>query len=170
MLNPKPTKNGIQIQPYQRLVSLPVKSENVFHFPEGLPAFEDVKEFIFLMRPETTPFVFMHSLNPPDLAFVCMDPFLVYENYAPRISDADTSFLRLQTPEDTLLLAIVTAREDVRECTVNLQAPVVINIQSCVGKQVICDGQQYPVRHKIWEALDRISAENRKARSVQVNS
>jgi flagellar assembly factor FliW len=166
MIKSKPKESGMQIQPYQRLVSLPVKSENIFHFPEGLPAFEDVKEFIFLLRPETMPFVFMHSLNPPDLAFVCMDPFLVCADYEPRISDADTNFLRLSKPDDALLLAIVTAREDVRECTANLQAPLVINIQSCIGKQIICDGQQYPVRFKIWEALDRISAENRKARSM----
>ena len=168
MIKSKPRDSGMQIQPYQRLVSLPVKSENVFHFPEGLPAFEDVKEFIFLLRPETMPFVFMHSLNPPDLAFVCIDPFLVSENYEPRISDADTSFLRLSKPDDVLLLAIVTAREDVHECTANLQAPIVINIQSCIGKQIICESQQYPVRHKIWDALDKISEENRKIQSTQM--
>ncbi len=165
MIKATPQTNGMQIQPYQRLISLPVKSENIFHFPEGLPAFENIKEFIFLLRPETSPFVFMHSLNPPDLAFVCLDPFLVCNEYEPRIGDADTNFLRLSKPEDALLLAIVTAREDVRECTANLQAPLVINIQSCIGKQIICEGQQYPVRHKIWEALDKISAENRKSRA-----
>lgn len=164
----------IKVQPYQRLVSLPVKSENIFHFPEGLPAFESIKDYIFLLRPDTHPFIFMHSLAPPDLAFVCIDPFLVYKEYAPKIGEADSRFLRIEKPEDLLILSIVTMRENVHECTANLQGPIVINIQSSIGKQIICDGQKYPVRHRIWNALenigDEIKATRVKAHSAAVSA
>lgn len=159
MNKPSQRKADMAVQPYQRLVSLPIKSENIFHFPDGLPAFESVKEFIFIMRPDTQPFVFMHSLNPPDLAFVCVDPFLICREYLPKISDADRDFLGLKNQSDALLLAIVTVRDDVRECTANLQGPIVINIQNSIGRQVICEGQNYPVRYNIWNALDRLSEE-----------
>lgn len=158
--------SGMEVKPYQRLVSMPIHSENIFHFPEGLPAFEDVKEFVFLMKPDTQPFMFMHSIKPPDLVFVCIDPFIVCPGYQPRISDADTSFLHLERPEDALVLAIVTVRKDVSETTANLQAPIIINMQTSLGKQIICEGQNYEMRYKIWAALDKIASDPREQKEV----
>lgn len=164
----KKTGAGMEVKPYQRLVSMPIHSENIFHFPEGLPAFETVREFVFLMKPDTQPFMFMHSIQPPDLVFVCIDPFLVCPDYQPRISDADTSFLHLKQPEDVLVLAIVTVRKDVRETTANLQAPIIINMQTSLGKQIICEGQHYEMRYKIWEALDRITSDSKSKKEARM--
>ncbi len=151
------TNGSMTIHPYSRLVSLPVHSENIFHFPEGLPAFENVKEFVFLCKPDTRPFFFMHALNPPDLAFVCVDPFLICPDYQPRISESDAKFLHLERPEDTLLISIVTVTKDMHNITANLQGPVVVNIQACLGKQIICEGQNYPVRYRIWDSLNKLN-------------
>lgn len=148
----------MRVTPYNRLVSMAVHSENIFHFPEGLPAFEHVKEFIFLLQPDTKPFVFMHALKPNDLAFACIDPFIVYPEYRPQISEADRIFLHLDKPDDALILSIVTVRADATRTTTNLQGPIVINIQTSVGKQIICDNQNYPVRHKIWDTIGRINS------------
>jgi flagellar assembly factor FliW len=134
---------------------MPIHSENIFHFPAGIPAFENVKQFLFVMRPATQPFVFMQALEPADLSFVCIDPFLVYPGYNPRISEADASFLHVEKPEDFILFSIVTVHKDARNTTCNLQAPIAINLQACVGKQVICENQNFPIRHRIWDALSR---------------
>jgi flagellar assembly factor FliW len=148
----------MQVLPYSRLVSLPIHAENIFHFPEGLPAFESVKDFVFVHKPDLSPFLFMHALEPSDLSFVCVDPFLVNARYRPTISDADVSALHVQSPADLLLLSIVTVARDVRNTTANLQGPVAINIQACLGKQVICENQHYPVRYRIWDAMEAINA------------
>ena len=155
-------KEPMIINPYSRLVALPVKSENLFHFPEGLPAFENVKEFIFLCKPDTRPFFFMHALNPPDLAFVCIDPFLICPEYQPKISETDVKLLHLERPEDVFLAAIVTVTKDMRDITANIQGPIVINIRASMGKQIICEGQNYPVRYRVWDALSRLEMQQNK--------
>ncbi|NCC52780.1 MAG: flagellar assembly protein FliW [Spartobacteria bacterium] len=152
-------KGSMTVNPYGRLVSLPVHSENVFHFPEGLPAFENVKEFVFLCKPDSRPFFFMHALDPADLAFVCIDPFLVTPDYSPRIPDSDVKFLHLESPEEAFIANIVTVTRDMRDITVNLQGPIVVNIRASLGKQIICDGQKYPVRYRIWDALNKLEVE-----------
>ncbi len=149
-------RDSMSIDPYSRLIALPVQSENIFHFPDGLPAFESTKEFIFLCKPDTRPFFFMQSLNPPDLAFVCIDPFLIYPEYEPNISETDVKRLHLDRMEDALLISIVTVTKDMRDITTNLQGPIVINIRASLGKQIICEGQNYPVRFRMWDALDRL--------------
>lgn len=160
-------KEPMIINPYSRMVALPVKSENIFHFPEGLPAFENVKEFVFLCKPDTRPFFFMHALNPPDLAFVCVDPFLICPEYQPKISDSDVKLLHLERPEDAFLASIVTVTKDMRDITANLQGPIVINIRASMGKQVICEGQNYPVRYRVWDALGRLELQEQKQSTAQ---
>lgn len=147
-------KESMTVKPHTRLVSMPIRPEHIFHFPQGLPAFEEFKNYVFAVKPDTAPFVFMHAVEPSGLSFVCVDPFLVYPKYAPRIGPADQEFLRLSGPEDLLLLCIVTVRPDVRQTTANLQGPIAINIQSCICKQIICEGQSYPVRYAIWDAIE----------------
>jgi len=160
------TQSANEINPYSRLVALPVQSENIFHFPEGIPAFENVKEFVFLSKPDSQPFLFMQALKPQDLNFVCIDPFMLYPEYAPKISMSDCKYLHLNDLTDALVLSIVTVNQDVSETTANLQGPIVINMRACIGKQVICDGQNYPVRFRIWEAIERI--EKQQTASPQV--
>lgn len=163
IVRPMPQKSALSVDPYTRLVALPVHSENIFHFPEGLPAFEEAKEFVFLCKPETRPFFFMQSVSTPDLSFVCIDPFLICEEYAPRISETDVKYLHLESMNDALVVSIVTVSPKLDETTANLQGPVIINIRACICKQVICDGQNYPVRYRIWDALNRMDAMEKRA-------
>ena len=132
----------------------------VFHFPNGLPAFEEVKNFIFACKPETAPFVFMRALEPAQLGFVCIDPFLIRPGYKLDLSDADTAFLEITNPDDVLVLSIVTPSPDVHLTTANLLSPLVVNMRTCQGRQIIIADQNYPVRYCIWEAIKNLSRES----------
>ena len=157
-------KMDFAVNPYSRLVSLPIRPEHIFHFPLGLPAFEEFKNYVFAMKPDTSPFLFMNAIEPAGLSFVCVDPFLVHPNYIPRISPADQEFLRASRPEDILLLSIVTVRPNVHDITANLQGPLAINMHSSIGKQIICEGQNYPVRHRIWDHIESMRTQEESSR------
>ncbi len=150
--NKKPTGNT-----GRRSVQPIIQDESVFEFPEGLPAFEEAKQFVFSCRPETSPLLFMRATEPATLGFVCIDPFLICPEYKPRISDADAAFLEIGDTDEILILSIVTASPDVRKTTANLQGPLAINLRTRKGKQIICDRQDYSVRYAIWEALERLT-------------
>lgn len=154
--NDEKEADALTIKPYTRLVSLPIRPEHIFHFPEGLPAFEDFKDYVFAFKPDMSPFIFMHAVEPPGLSFVCVDPFLVCPGYAPRLGPSDQEFLHIECPEEVLVLSIVTVRPDVRETTANLQGPLAINMRTSIGKQIMCEGRTYPVRYRIWDAIETI--------------
>lgn len=121
------------------------------HFPEGLPAFEQVKEFVILANEEEAPFMWLQAVNVPNLAFILVDPFLINPDYRPDICDADVKRLELDDPSDAFVLAIVNIRNnDDQGITVNLVGPIVINWRKQIGKQVIIQNHlKYSVRHKI---------------------
>lgn len=132
-----------------------VMDENtVIHFPEGIPAFEDSKRFSVILNENIMPFMYMRSLDVNGLGFVCVDPFLVYPEYSALLPPKYVSALQLKTPADALPLCLVTITSDPKETTANLMAPVIINVQSMLGFQIILEN--YPVRYNIWKALEKM--------------
>ena len=126
-----------------------VGSETVIHLPSGLLGFEQVKRYVLSSRVGEEPFQWFRDQNDPALAFVVISPFEVLPNYLPDLPAEDVSYLGLETPEDALLLNIVTLRSRGRS-TVNLKGPIVINRFSLIGKQVIlANAADYSVQHPL---------------------
>lgn len=143
---------------FPQQISQFLKEDMVFHFPDGIPAFEDSKRFVILLNPKIKPFVYLKSLDVEDLGFVCVDPFLVCQDYSINIPAKDLSCLELKDPSMALALSLVTVESDPRETTTNLLAPVLINIENSQGRQVVLT-DEYPVRYKIWEGLEKFEKE-----------
>ncbi len=117
--------------------------------PKGLLGFEDIKNYALTYKPEEEPFAWLSVEGNVSLAFVVMDPFIALPDYQPDIPQADVDFLKLERPEDALLLGIVTIREN-RIPTVNLKGPIVINRHTHIGKQVIiANANAYAVEHPL---------------------
>lgn len=145
------------LTPYQGEMLQSLEKEAVITFPEGVPAFEDAKNFTLVTTEDIKPFLYLKSLEIDELGFVCIDPFLIQKDYHVKITAADLAHLGLKDPKDALVFCFVTVKEDPRENTANLLAPIVVNLQNRTGRQVILDN--YPVRFNIWEGLDSMGNE-----------
>ena len=115
---------------------LPVKPENIITMPLGLLGFEQVKKFVLLAQPGEEPFLWLQMLDNAKQGFVVVSPSSALPDYSPDISAQDTEFLKLQNPDDAIVLNIVTVRAR-GESTVNLKGPIIINRHTLVAKQCI---------------------------------
>jgi flagellar assembly factor FliW len=111
-------------------------SECPIEMPLGLLGLERFKRFSLVTHPEEEPFLWLQVAGEPDLAFLVMSPFVVLPAYQPEIADEDARFLELQSPDDTLIFAIVTVRSG-QDATINLKGPIVLNRRTLRAKQVI---------------------------------
>lgn len=126
-----------------------MRSENIIHLPLGLLGFEQIKRYVLLANPEEAPFRWLQVLDDPTLAFLTISPFDVMPEYAPEISDDDSSFIGLKAPQDALIYNIVTLRPNGR-ATMNLKGPIVLNRFTLTGKQVvIANAAQYALQHPL---------------------
>ncbi len=128
----------------------------VFHFPNGLPGFEQEQAFLFLKRPHTEPLLFLQSLSNPRLCFILLPILVVDPTYSVKLDAEDLDALHLppgrqpKIGEDILCAAIVTSGRGAPEGpTANLMAPVVVNLKEQIGVQVIHGGSPYSHRHPI---------------------
>jgi len=144
---------------------LEVKPENIFSFPEGIPAFEWVKRFVILSKPEEAPFMWLQAVDEPGLAFIVTMPATFHPNYELELSDEDVHFLGLQSPDDALVLCIITvSRERPEMITANLAGPIIINWRTRVGKQVVpLNARDYDVRYDVLGELAKLEARQEKS-------
>jgi len=61
---------------------------------------------------------------------------LALSSYQPDIAEADLAAIGLRTPEDALVLNIVTIHGD-GKATVNLKGPILINRQTLAARQTV---------------------------------
>ncbi len=124
--------------------------ESVLHFSEGLFGFEEEKEFVLLPFDEQEESMLcFQSVKTAELAFVAMNPFFLWKQYAPVLSGKELKDLDVSCSEELCYYVLCVVKDPVSESTVNLKCPVVINDNTRVAKQVILE--QYEMRHLLSE-------------------
>lgn len=131
---------------------LEINEDKIINFPEGLPGFENEKEFfIILNEDEDNPFHWLQSLNSSELSFVILNPFEIFEDYDILLPETAKSKLKIKDEEEVLIYTIVVMPEDITKTTTNLLGPIVINTNEKLGKQVILEENKYQTKHLIFE-------------------
>ena len=128
-----------------------ILEENIINFPSGLLAFEDQKDFTIVdNEDEENPFMWLQSLNNPDLAFVIINPFVFKSDYDFNISESTVEKLKIKSQKDLSIYTIVVIPEDIKEMTANLSGPIIINNKERLGKQIIVDNNDYTTKYKLF--------------------
>jgi|CeladaMinimDraft_18_1061708.scaffolds.fasta_scaffold00758_8 flagellar assembly factor FliW len=135
-----------------RFGTIVVDEREIYAFERGIPGFEDHKAFVIVSPEEDEPFSFLQSVSDPDLAFIMIDPFLFYRHYEFELPDNVAQELKITTPEQVVVRAIVTIRDKLESSTINLVAPIIINAEARLGRQVVLDKSAYTTRHPLFAA------------------
>jgi flagellar assembly factor FliW len=122
-----------------------VPSERIVHLPEGLIGYPTAQHFALLesSRPGSL-FHFLLCVDLPELGFVVCDPGTFWPGYLgdlPRPENGD--------PAQTVVLVLVTVPANPREMTANLMAPLMIDLRTRQGAQVVLDNGRYSTRHPV---------------------
>lgn len=91
----------------------------------------------------------LQALDAPFHAFVVTDPWGIIPDYAPEISDQDAEDLGLASFQDARVFGILTVPGDPKEISINLRAPIVVNVARRVAKQVVLLNDEYHTRHLV---------------------
>lgn len=122
---------------------------DVFVFPWGLPGFSDLRRFLALSLAEQPNFVWLQSVDDPKIALPAADPWQIFPDYEPRMPAYATEALELQNAEDFTILCIVVVTKDAEEMTMNLMAPIVLNLKTRRARQVMLENSPYSVKTPI---------------------
>lgn len=130
-----------------RFGELEVKTESIVTIVGGIVGFPAESKYVLLEY--NPPFSWLQSTENPILAFVVVNAAEFGDAYVVPLPYGDHE-LDLKDTDDVAILNLVTVRDDPTLTTVNLKAPVIVNLRTMKGRQVILDDERYPVRLPLW--------------------
>jgi flagellar assembly factor FliW len=109
-------------------------------FPRGLIGFPEARRYVLLERPGQ-PVAWLQSLDVPGLAFPVIDGSAVAGTYPDPPAAKLARDAGLATAEPVVLIVVAVRKG--RELVANLLAPLVIDLASRSGAQIVLDPKKY---------------------------
>jgi len=132
-----------------------IEESKIIHFQNGIIGFPNLTQFALIYDEEKkgeSVISWLQSLDEGAFAIPVMNPTIVKEDYDPYVDDELLKPLGNLTPENLCVLVSIKVPEDITKMTVNLKAPVIINIDTMEGLQLIVE-DDCPVRMEIYQLL-----------------
>ncbi|NTU31072.1 flagellar assembly protein FliW [Brevibacillus sp. HB1.1] len=117
-------------------------------FEDGIPGFSHL-QFFQLMQEEESPFFLMQSTEEVEIGFWVVNPFAFFSDYEFVLPDISKVALSIQEDTPKAVFTIVSIRES-QQVSVNLKAPIVINLSNRMAKQVILQDERYSIHQPLF--------------------
>jgi flagellar assembly factor FliW len=134
-----------------RFGEIEIPEEAVLTLLNGMWGFPEAKRFALLPYSPEGKLHWLQSVDDPTLCFLAVEPHHFFQDYEVVLADADATLLGLQEAKDAALLSVLTLHRDTSVVTVNLAGPIVINVHSRLGRQVVMDDPRYTTRHLLTD-------------------
>lgn len=129
-----------------------VSEQDIYTFDSGLLGFPEQTKYALFPLDADLPITVLQSIEDAELGFILAFPFAFKKDYAFDLSIEDKEHLQIDKEEDVLVYSIVTLNDSFDNSTINLLAPVVINVDKKIGKQIVLhDSALYPLRYAVKE-------------------
>ncbi|MDR2571915.1 MAG: flagellar assembly protein FliW [Oscillospiraceae bacterium] len=130
-----------------------VDDKKIIEFGEGIPGLEQYRKYALLQFEESYPIVWLQSMDDTGICLPVLDTFSVLPDYVFDIDEADVKSLELNKPDELHVVSVVVIPEDIQGMTVNLAAPIIINVLTGRAKQIVLSGSEYNVRVPVFQQI-----------------
>jgi len=127
-----------------RFGELEVAEQSVIHFPDGIIPFGKNLDFALLPSSERSSAAWLQSLQYPELAFCVGHAAKLFPERDFGVEAHHLQLMQIQHLEQLSVLLILTVQQG--EVTANLLAPVLIDAEQRIGRQIILTGRLEQVR------------------------
>ena len=130
-----------------KLGTFDIDEKEVILFKNGLPGFESLRKFCLISRMDTEPIKWLVSLEDEQVALPVVDPWIVMSDYSIQLDEESLKKLEYPKKDRTLVMVVIDLHSE--NVSVNMLAPIIINLDKGVGEQVIVEDERYSVRHPL---------------------
>ena len=131
----------------QRFGEVEVEEKNVIRFPAGVLGFPAFHDWVLLQSGDVDKFLWLQSIEKPEMAFVVTDPKFFFADYHFLMRDDTKREIGITPTTPLNILVIVNKVDDM--LTANLQGPLVFNRDNNQAMQVVVAERIYQTRHPI---------------------
>lgn len=138
-----------------RFGELSVNKEDVLEFPEGILGFENLRKFIIVDPGDSTLILWLQSIDDGATAFPIIEPKIFKPDYVAKLLPSDLASIQLENTAAAKIYTVLTIPNDITAMSANLKAPVVINNQKKVAKQIVLQDSKLSVNYEMYIELKK---------------
>jgi len=127
-----------------------VRQDQIIYLEPGLLGFSQYHRYVLIEHQRESPFLWLQCLDNPDLAFVVIDPSCLLTDYQPGPLATVIKEMEPEGHENLKVLVILTIPPGKpKEMTANLMGPIVVNLKTRQGKQLVVEDPRYSHKHRV---------------------
>lgn len=139
--------------PSEKLGELEIDESSIINFVSPIIGFEQIKQYVIVKLSQNDKFSWLQSVDNESVTFPITVPQAFDIDYTFEIDDNNQKLLNLNDTNDLLTFNIVTIPINRPEdATINLLAPIVVNIKENKGAQIILSGSNHLPNKRLFEA------------------
>jgi flagellar assembly factor FliW len=129
-----------------RFATLAIEPDDVLYFPAGLAGLEECRQWVLLADAGNDALGWLQCITRPEVALAVVTPRRFVPDYQVRVARTELAPLDIQQIQDAKVLVVVSKNE--HSITLNLKAPLVINLDRRLGRQVVVNND-YSVQYEL---------------------
>jgi flagellar assembly factor FliW len=114
--------------------------DDILLFPRGVIAFEDCRHWVLLSDQENPALAWLQSVSRSEVALPVVSPRRLAPGYSLHVGRGQLLPLEFSQFDQAYVLAVVSQSDG--DLTLNLKAPLIINLDRRLGRQVIATDEQ----------------------------
>ncbi|MCI5824863.1 MAG: flagellar assembly protein FliW [Candidatus Gastranaerophilales bacterium] len=139
--------------PSEKLGEIEIDEKSIINFVSPIIGFEKIKKYVIVKLSENDKFSWLQSVDNDSVTFPITVPQAFDIDYTFEIDDNNQKLLNLNDANDLLTFNIVNIPLNRPEdATINLLAPIVVNIKENIGAQLILSGSNHLPNKRLFEA------------------
>lgn len=129
--------------------------ERTIHFNVPLPGLTTISQYTLkeLVHHEQQLFYELSSEN--EIGLLLVDPFKIKSSYEIKLPAEILEKLNISDTEEVVVFCVVTVHEPFEQSTVNLRAPIIVNLKESLGYQWIRNDDNESIKHPLKSHSDK---------------
>ena len=136
----------------EKFGELEIEKASIFDFVQPIIGFNKLTKYTLIDYKPDSPFKWLQSVEDMSLAFpVTLCSFFGID-YQFDIPDEEEKMLEIEDADDIFVFNITNIpQSNPQGTTINLLAPIVVNLKNKKAMQIVLKNTNYKVRHKLFE-------------------
>lgn len=135
-----------------KLGEIEYSEADVITLSSPILGFPDLNDFILISNEKSYPFLWFQSVQDKHICFILVEPELFVTDYQPKLNKRELKILGAEEEAKLKLFCIVVVPDQPKNATMNLRAPLVINAEKKLAKQVILEDDKYQIKTPLFKS------------------
>lgn len=115
-----------------------------------LLGFPELNDFLLISNDSSYPFLWFQSVEDGNICFILVETNTFFKDYKPNINKRELKVLAIGDENEVKTFCIVVVPDDPKLATANLRAPLVINFEKKLAKQIILDDDVWKIKTPLF--------------------